>query len=206
MGKIDSVSGQILGNIPENVGELHGDAHFDGAMRSFGGVEAENAAHDETHNGGDVIAIELQLGKILDFDVHLVPAAALDQVQIELPGNFVLAGGFGKGGSKGERTLAGFDFFQFFLQEGKELLADFFFRWGFVQKIIDIAAEGVDGEGALTAVPGQGEGAEIEAFGMPPGNFLAKIQRWPQILAATPTGAGIWLGPGGWDFGPDGGA
>ncbi len=56
-GEVDAVSAEVFLDVPEDVGELHGEAEVDGVIPGPGVTVAENLHTDESDYGGDAVAV-----------------------------------------------------------------------------------------------------------------------------------------------------
>ena len=104
--QVDTVSGHVLLNVPQNVGQLHGKAKVHGVFHGLGMPVAEDLQTDESHDGGHPIAVESELFEGLISVVGKVHLhAANDVLKVEL-GDVIGLGGVGQGSEDGAFRLA----------------------------------------------------------------------------------------------------
>ncbi len=170
--KVDAVAGEVFLDVPQDVGELHGEAEVDGVFPGFRVAVAEYLETDETDDGGDPVAVEAEVfeGPVAVVgEVHLDAADKVLEVGL---GDFVGLGGVGEGGEDGAVRQATVGR----IEAGGELLEGglLVVKGGdFVDSVVAVATEGVGGVDGAALGGGEGEEGVVEVPGLTPGDEAA---------------------------------
>lgn len=196
-GEVDASKAEVFGNIAQDIGALHGFSEGEGAGFLGGVLKAEDAGHHEADHAGDVVAIVFQFGFIEDGEGLAVQADAVEQIEQPMFRDSTGEGGVfergeprvgqvvGRGGGTGTDPLGkGTQCFRCGLGIG-----------GAVNGVVEVAAEGVESVGAAAFGGGKGDGGEVEAFGVVPGDAAGGLVGGGQFRgvhsAAVPEAGGL---------------